>query len=68
MPLKCLKAHLEILIKILLQSNYRMSNITGKIIGFLAVAKTVTFTKWLKFKKEPVGFPLKCHPVVEEFT
>ena len=35
-----------------------MSNITEKIIQFSALAKNVTFTKWLKLKKEVVVFPV----------
>ena len=48
---KCLKACLKIPTKLLLSSNYSISNISGRIIQLSAEAKNVVFTKWLTLKK-----------------
>ena len=52
--------------KRLLQSNYRMINITAKISNFSIVARKVTFTIWLKLKKK-LGLPVMYSLVDGEF-
>ena len=62
-----LPKHMHKILTKLLPYNYRMSNITWKIIKFSTVAKNVTFPKWLKFK-EAVWFSLICHLVAWKFA
>ena len=57
-----MKAYLEIITKLLLQSNHRMSRITAKNIRVYICGHNLT-TKMAEIEKEVVKFPVMCLPV-----
>ena len=63
----CLKACIKILPKLLLHSNYRMSNVTMECIHIFYCGQNVIYTKWLKLKKTGCRFPVTCHLMPREF-
>ena len=67
-PTKVPKSTPKILTKFFLYSEYRMPNITGKIIQFSAVAKKGHFHNMTENEKEVVEIPVMCHPVAWDFT
>ena len=64
----CLLAHLEIQSNLLLESIYRMNNITVKIVQFFSCSQKRDLHNMAEIEKEVVGFPLMCHVMAGNFT
>ena len=64
----CLKSHLKILMKLFLQSSYRLLNITMKFIKVFNSGQDCDLYKMDEIEKEAVGFPVICHHMVGKFT
>ena len=61
----CIIAHPAILTKLVLQSNYRMTVISMKIMKTLSYDQNCELHKMSEIEKQAVGFPVVCDLVAK---